>query len=442
MRRDGAKAPSRPRPDDRGDDGDDGESDSEPGRERRPLGSLWRGDCYGGRLKPIGPVTQRRLHFSSSAVTSGRIVLERALDRTHERGRQVGTEISQSSRLLVSVRPRQLFDGRGRHRKLSRHEIEDQHTEAVEIALNRCRLAGKDLRREIQGCPGHARRTLGVAKLFARTEIHQHGAPAALAQDVLRLHVSMDEAGGMHGRKRRAQILTDDDRFARTERAAGVDDVLERFAFDVLHPEPDAAVVLLGAVDLNDVRMPDAREPARLVQHAFVRRRIGLSREPDIMEQLERDLTMQLRVPGTEHLARRAVPDPVEHHQLAPTRPCRLGRRRYVSTARPGDDRFFVGCLGRYAPIQRRDILNQPKVAHEAPIRDFSLRFGRAPVDLAPISDRGRKIRERAIVSPQRPSPLPVLQVPGSQPFALHPGSTFRAPPRSADNSAASRRAR
>ncbi len=303
MRRDGAKAPARPRPDDGGDDDDDGHRGGDPCRESGPLRQRWRGDCYGGSLKPVGTVSQRRLHFPRCVIASGWVVLEGALDSADERGRQIGTQIAQSSRLLVRVRSSELFDRRSGDRKLPAHEIEEQYAEPVEVALNGCRLAGKNLRRQIERGTGHARGALGVAKLFARPEIHQHGAPAALTQDVLRLDVSMDEASGVNRCQRGAEILTDDHRLTRSERSAREDDLLQRFAAYELHPQADAAVVLLRTVHLHHVRVTDARQPARLREDAIVGRRIGLSAEADIVESFERDLAMQFGIPGAEDLA-------------------------------------------------------------------------------------------------------------------------------------------
>ena len=53
--------------------------------------------------------------------------------------------------------------------------------------------------------------------------------------------------------------------------AAGLHDLLERLAAHQLHPQADAVVVLLGAVDLHDVRVADARQPARLFENPVVR---------------------------------------------------------------------------------------------------------------------------------------------------------------------------
>ena len=96
--------------------------------------------------------------------------------------------------------------------------------------------------------------------------------PPLFAHDVLRLDVAVQQAGGVNGRQRRAQVQADQRRFRGTERAARLDDLLERFAAHQLHPQADAAVVLLGAIDLRrraSWRTP--REAAGFFEQARVR---------------------------------------------------------------------------------------------------------------------------------------------------------------------------
>ena len=76
--------------------------------------------------------------------------------------------------------------------------------------------------------------------------------------------------GAVHRRQRRAEVQADERRFARAERSARLDGLLERLAAHELHPQADAAVVLLGAVDLDDVRVAHARQAARFLQQPSV----------------------------------------------------------------------------------------------------------------------------------------------------------------------------
>src|SRR5690606_8030646 len=80
-----------------------------------------------------------------------------------------------------------------------------------------------------------------------RAEVHEDEAAAFLAHDVLGLDVAMDEAGLVHGSEGAAQLLPDERGLASAERALRPQQLLERAAADVLHPQPDAPVALFGA---------------------------------------------------------------------------------------------------------------------------------------------------------------------------------------------------
>ena len=71
----------------------------------------------------------------------------------------------------------------------------------------------------------------------------------------------------MHRGKRETHLLTDDDASPGLSRPPATA-VPQRLALDQIHPEADAPVVLVCAVDGDDVRVPDAREPAGLVEDA------------------------------------------------------------------------------------------------------------------------------------------------------------------------------
>ena len=129
----------------------------------------------------------------------------------------------------------------------------------------------------------------------------------------------------MHGgdarrrdRGRRARLR------ARQTRRATLHGLLERLAAHELHPQSDAIIVLLGAVDLHDVRVAHARKPPRLLEDPRVR----LAPIALVVEQLERDVAVERRVPRAKDLAGRAVPDAIEEREPAPMRP---GRARPAS---------------------------------------------------------------------------------------------------------------
>ena len=76
-------------------------------------------------------------------------------------------------------------------------------------------------------------------------------------------------------------------------------DLLERLAAHQFHPEADAVVVMLGAVHLHDVRVPDPREAPRLLENPSVR----LGMIPFVVEQLQRHFTLERCVPRAVDLA-------------------------------------------------------------------------------------------------------------------------------------------
>ena len=83
--------------------------------------------------------------------------------------------------------------------------------------------------------------------------------------DVLRFDVAMQEAGAVHRRESCTDIEAHECGFARAKRAAALDDLFERLAAHELGPQADAAVVLLGAVDLDDVLVAQACQPSGFV---------------------------------------------------------------------------------------------------------------------------------------------------------------------------------
>ena len=97
-------------------------------------------------------------------------------------------------------------------------------------------------------------------------EVHQDDSAAELAHDVVRLDVAVQQAGGVKRGQRAAEIDPDAGRLARTHRSGNADHRGQRLALDVFHPDSDLLVVLIGAMDDDDVRVADACEVARFGQ--------------------------------------------------------------------------------------------------------------------------------------------------------------------------------
>jgi hypothetical protein len=145
---------------------------------------------------------------------------------------------------------------------------------------------------------------------------------------------------------------------------------------------------------VDDVRVADAREPARFLEDAGVCVGVLLTRG---LEELQRDVAVQLGVPRAEHVRRGATADRIEHDETAPARPRGFGRgeqgiRRRLDVVRRvrGDGAVKTG-----------DAVDQAEMPDQPPFRRGGPRFRRAPVDDVAVRDRRGQVRQRAFVSPQ-----------------------------------------
>ncbi len=155
-------------------------------------------------------------------------------------------------------------------------------------------------------------RRLAAGEVLARSEVHEDDAAAAFAHDVLRFDVAMEEARAVHRCRARTDIEAHERGFARAKRPAALDHLLERLAAHELRPQADAAVVFLGAVDLDDVLVAQACQPPRFVHQPLACLAIGhhtrspvraLSLDTVVVKQLQRDVAMQLRIPRAINVA-------------------------------------------------------------------------------------------------------------------------------------------
>ena len=121
----------------------------------------------------------------------------------------------------------------------------------------------------------------------------------------------------MHCRNGVSTVDADLNGFRPTEHFASVDDLFERAAPDEFHPEADACADLLGAVDRDDVRMTDAGEQSAFVDDG---RRERIAHGGIRIDQLERHLAIEARVPGAVDLAEDATADSLERAQVSPVR--------------------------------------------------------------------------------------------------------------------------
>ena len=145
-----------------------------------------------------------------------------------------------------------------------------------------------------------------VVPLVAGAEVHQDDATAVLAHDVAGGHIAMQQPGAVHRGQRATQVRADARGLARAQRALLLDDLLQRAAADELHPDADRAVARFGAVDRDDVRMAHARQEPAFVDDArgIAQRRGRIVNGGRGAKQLERDLSIEVRIPCAIHLAK------------------------------------------------------------------------------------------------------------------------------------------
>ena len=86
-------------------------------------------------------------------------------------------------------------------------QVIEQHTEAVHVAPHRCRLAGEQLRCEIQRRAGRSGRP--GRRLEARPEVHQHDATVVGADDVVRLDIAVNQSRMVDGGDRAGKAQPD-----------------------------------------------------------------------------------------------------------------------------------------------------------------------------------------------------------------------------------------
>ena len=305
---------------------------------------------------------ERRAEHVGPGVAPIRIRIDRATEDAAEPHRNPGTIEPRVGPVPRCVRPAKIRKIAAKHRVRARQQAEQNDADAVHVAPSRGGPARQHFGCEIEWC-ARGRLPGRVVGLVAGAEVHEHQPAAVVEHDVLGLDVAMHQARGMDRRNRGTQVHAEPRDFGRRERAAAVERLLERAALDELHPQTDAPVDGLCAVDGDDIWMADAREQPPFLDDGGTRAVIV---EDVRAQQLQSDLAIQARIPGAMNVAERAVSDALEDLQMTPTP--RFRRRRHTRAPHLPqrreclellDERFVRQVLRiDAAPVDRRAVQN------------------------------------------------------------------------------------
>ena len=218
----------------------------------------------------------------------------------------------------------------------------------------------------------------GRAALAPGAHVHEHDAAAALADDVAGLHVAVEQVAVVDGRERGGEVAAGNQRGLDGPRAAPLHHRVHRVTVDQFHPHAGRAVEVPApnTVTRCGWRSLASRWPSRSASSP----RSGVG-----VEQLERHLATELRVPGTVD-GGRGTPRP------SGSRSSRWPHRMHAGLA---------GRTRRVAPHQAGDARRRCRGGRGG----CSSRGG--------SSERGRKARRRAALAAParigRQRPLPSM---------------------------------
>jgi hypothetical protein len=194
-----------------------------------------------------------------------------------------------------------------------------EHAEAVNVAGDGGGLTVENLWRQIQRGPDQPWfRQQMLRPDLAGAEIHQDHAATGFAHDIVRFDVAMEETSLVHGGDGATDINPDERRFLTSEQSPRGQHLREREAFDPLHPQADGSLVLVDAVNGDDVRMPDTREQATFLDDGPGS--VGRSQD------LQSDFAFERGIPGPIHRAKTPVGDLLAELERSPSARRGLGR--------------------------------------------------------------------------------------------------------------------
>ena len=225
------------------------------------------------------------------------------------------------------------------------HHLVGDDAERVEIAEGGRRLSVDVLRSDV---PRRAEALLGERDRrrvddLRDAEVRQLGevgSPAGHEEDVLGLEVAVDHPELVRATEGRRDLQGDSERALQIESTGG-ERRLQGLALDVLHHEEDQPAVFAEVGDLDDVRVVDAVDRARLAQEALAVRHVQAQ---VLAQDLDRAHALDHHVPGKvddRHPAAAQPPhQPVARRERASDERVRIARE---SSAVEGTEPRVVG---------------------------------------------------------------------------------------------------
>jgi hypothetical protein len=239
----------------------------------------------------------------------GRVLREAAVDDRGEGARHVRRHADERRRRARHVRDEDRRGGVALERHAAAEQEVAHAAERVEVRAAVERAALHLLRAHVVGGPHHvpfggeARRALGARDPEVGDE---RAVGAALDHDVLRLHVAVDHAARMGVGERPRDLAQVAHRLGGRERAAIAHALREVLAVHEPHHEEGEGPPLVGAMDVDDVRMRELAGGAGLAQEAAADLRV---RGDVRREDLERDLAVEPDVARAVDDAHAAAPE-------------------------------------------------------------------------------------------------------------------------------------
>jgi hypothetical protein len=148
----------------------------------------------------------------------------------------------------------------------ARQHLVEQYPEGVDVGASVYVATHRLLRRDVVGGaedPPRLREAVGLQRQ-RDPEIGHLRAPIGVDQDVLRLHVPVNEHPGVRGRQPAADLDRVGRRLVHRQAPEPVDPVLERLALEILEDDVGVALVLAGVDHRDHVRVRELGHRPRL----------------------------------------------------------------------------------------------------------------------------------------------------------------------------------